>query len=706
MPNLANAQPRDLGQERITNNRDAILPTKRLDQDPGVQVVANLRDAYRGSSVEETRRALGLVTQGAEALYGIDANRTAEAAPGDRAKASLDAASGKPADPQLAKSLAYQRAYYGSKAEATLTQWSTETSQQVQDLIDKGGTPPDVHELVTQRVRDVVAAAPHDFPSPQAQHELGVGLMKYAAELEAKTAITFKAHADQELVSNEGFNLTNRLTAGEASAVHVSPLEAPPGSPTEASANAAKFARPVAGKITSKFGEGRDYGGHNGVDYAAPIGTPVGSAAPGTVVETGHDAKSGNFVKVQHSDGSTTSYAHLGSITAAKGASVDAGQQLGTVGTTGHTTGPHVHFVFRDAKGDAQDPESVIGKPVQGVQLPVPQLAKRDTLQQNVSAHFEASLTTLRQAGIDPKAAKQGLIDSIVRWGTNPNDPHPDELLAFASSTQRDGKTPSLNPEEREKLQNSAVTAIGYTERLKTKARRDAQDVLEPKLYDALTKGEDAAPTIDQAVKAGVFTPEEGLSWRTRFRTELDRTEKGEANYAVVNGYQLELTQSGADVEDIRRRATDAYNSGEFGTGKSASQAFTAVMKQASMRRSAKASNAPEAQVARGYVNDVLRPDNLDLKGNKPVAFAYRSALLAWEEKVNGGTEAMKAAEEIISEYGPKIDQAVKAPVKAAGTPKPGQRPGIPVADNAAAIARINELARQRAEKLKQLQQK
>jgi murein DD-endopeptidase MepM/ murein hydrolase activator NlpD len=708
MPNLANVQPKAQAQDRITNNRDAILPTKRFDEAPSIQIVANQRDAFRGSPVEETRRALGLVNDGAEAILGINTNMDAIRAPGERAKGSTDAAAGSPADPQLAHSLAYQSAYYGAKAEATLTQQSADIEQNVQDIIDKGGTPSDVHEYVTKRVHDIVASAPHDFPSPTAQHELGVGLMKFTAELEAKTQATFKVHADNELVSNEGFNLTNRLTTGEG--ITTSPLE-PAGQKAQSSETAApKYAPPVAGKVTSRYGDARDNGkSHDGVDYAAPIGTPVGAAAAGTVIATGHDSQSGNFVKVQHQDGSVTSYAHLGSVSANQGQSVDAGTQLGTVGTTGHTTGPHVHFVYRDPQGHLADPEQIIGQPAPGVNLPVPQLAKRSTLQQDISAQFEASMATLQTAGIDPKKAKQGLIDSITRWGTNPADPHPEELLAFANATQKDGKTPSLNPEERAKIQDASVTAIGYAERLKTKARKDAQDILEPQLYTALSKGEDASPTIDQAVKNGVFTPEEGLAWRSRFRTELDRTEKGEANYAVANGFQLELTQSGVDVEDIRRRATDAYNSGEFGTGKAASQAYTAVMKQASTRRAPKASNQPDAQAARGYVNDVLRPDRLDLAGNKGVSFAYRSAQQAWEQKVDSGTDPMKAAEETITEWQPKIDAAVKAPIQKPPAPiKPGQRPAVtpPPADNAAAVARINELARQRAEKMRQLQQR
>jgi murein DD-endopeptidase MepM/ murein hydrolase activator NlpD len=89
---------------------------------------------------------------------------------------------------------------------------------------------------------------------------------------------------------------------------------------------------------------------HNGVDFAAPMGTPVRSVADGTVVFAGANGGSGNMIKIKHSDRYSTAYLHLSSISRAvkKGAHVRRGDVIGAVGMTGLATGPHLHFSFYD----------------------------------------------------------------------------------------------------------------------------------------------------------------------------------------------------------------------------------------------------------------------------------------------------------------------------------------------------------------------
>jgi murein DD-endopeptidase MepM/ murein hydrolase activator NlpD len=94
---------------------------------------------------------------------------------------------------------------------------------------------------------------------------------------------------------------------------------------------------------------------HNGVDYAAPTGTPVRSVGDGTVVFAGRQNGYGNVVELQHGQGRTTLYAHLSRIDVRKGQHVEQGQNIGAVGATGWATGPHLHFEFR-VNGVHQDP--------------------------------------------------------------------------------------------------------------------------------------------------------------------------------------------------------------------------------------------------------------------------------------------------------------------------------------------------------------
>jgi len=86
---------------------------------------------------------------------------------------------------------------------------------------------------------------------------------------------------------------------------------------------------------------------HHGLDIVAQPGTPVSASAPGTVVKSGYEALLGNVVVVDHGAGYRTIYAHLSERTVGEGAFVAKGEQLGKVGATGRTTGPHLHYEIR-----------------------------------------------------------------------------------------------------------------------------------------------------------------------------------------------------------------------------------------------------------------------------------------------------------------------------------------------------------------------
>ncbi|MCO6429425.1 MAG: peptidoglycan DD-metalloendopeptidase family protein [Deltaproteobacteria bacterium] len=83
---------------------------------------------------------------------------------------------------------------------------------------------------------------------------------------------------------------------------------------------------------------------HNGVDFAAPTGTPVRTVADGIVEAAGYGSGTGNMVKIRHDDRYTTAYLHLSKISVKKGARVSRGQLIGAVGMTGLATAPHLHF--------------------------------------------------------------------------------------------------------------------------------------------------------------------------------------------------------------------------------------------------------------------------------------------------------------------------------------------------------------------------
>lgn len=85
---------------------------------------------------------------------------------------------------------------------------------------------------------------------------------------------------------------------------------------------------------------------HNGIDYAAPRGTPVYAAGNGKVVTAGYSNSNGNYVVIQHSGKYATKYLHLDRLRVKSGQPVKQGQVIGGVGSTGYATGPHLHYEF------------------------------------------------------------------------------------------------------------------------------------------------------------------------------------------------------------------------------------------------------------------------------------------------------------------------------------------------------------------------
>ena len=110
--------------------------------------------------------------------------------------------------------------------------------------------------------------------------------------------------------------------------------------------SAAGFIWPVHGTLTS--GVGPRWGRmHEGIDISGGSGTPIAAAASGTVILAGWNGGYGQLVVVDHGGGLSTAYAHLSSIAVSVGQQVGQGSVVGGMGTTGHSTGVHLHFEVR-----------------------------------------------------------------------------------------------------------------------------------------------------------------------------------------------------------------------------------------------------------------------------------------------------------------------------------------------------------------------
>ncbi|MDA3822330.1 MAG: M23 family metallopeptidase, partial [Bacteroidales bacterium] len=125
------------------------------------------------------------------------------------------------------------------------------------------------------------------------------------------------------------------------------------------------FYVPVTGRITSKYGyrvhpvTKRRHSMHTGIDIAAPKGTPVKAAASGIIKRTRYSGGYGKLIIVQHEKDLVTYYGHLSAYRVRPGQRVTKGQIIGRVGTSGRSTGPHLHFEVRRG-GHPLNPNSFI----------------------------------------------------------------------------------------------------------------------------------------------------------------------------------------------------------------------------------------------------------------------------------------------------------------------------------------------------------
>ncbi|HEV2820964.1 MAG TPA: peptidoglycan DD-metalloendopeptidase family protein [Solirubrobacteraceae bacterium] len=180
-----------------------------------------------------------------------------------------------------------------------------------------------------------------------------------------------------------------------------------------------KMGTPVKGTVTGTFGEDRGSHRHGGLDIAAPSGTGVLAALCGTVTQAGAQGAYGNLICIRHTAEFSTCYAHLSSFNARAGQYVAIGQLIGRVGSTGRSTGPHLHFETR-INGRAHDPE-----PYLRGERTVPGTGEKPSRAQRASASPSSS-----GSGETRTASTRDSQQSGTGGGTPPNG------VAYEESTQ------------------------------------------------------------------------------------------------------------------------------------------------------------------------------------------------------------------------------------------------------------------------------
>jgi murein DD-endopeptidase MepM/ murein hydrolase activator NlpD len=165
---------------------------------------------------------------------------------------------------------------------------------------------------------------------------------------------TVQVTKEEYLYEIEGLEKQSAAIAARIRAAQRATRSSGPAYVATSGPSAAGMVWPVSGRVTSGFGWrwGRM---HEGIDIAAPTGTPIVSAAAGRVIYAGWMGGYGQLVIVDHGGGIATAYAHMSTMGAGVGQSVSQGQVIGYVGCTGHCYGSHLHFEVR-VNGAAVDP--------------------------------------------------------------------------------------------------------------------------------------------------------------------------------------------------------------------------------------------------------------------------------------------------------------------------------------------------------------
>jgi murein DD-endopeptidase MepM/ murein hydrolase activator NlpD len=220
----------------------------------------------------------------------------------------------------------------------TLYAIARRTNVPVRGLIDANGLRPPYTVVAGQRLRLPAAAPEHAVaaaPGAEAARDRTAG---QAAQPAAPASVASPAAAPLP-------------AAAPASAPQPDPAPPP---------RSGRFAWPVRGTIMSAFGAKPGGLQNDGINIAAPRGTPVRAAEHGVVVYAGNELKGfGNLLLLRHADGWMSAYAHLDEAAVARGAQVQRGQVIGQVGQTGGVASPQLHFELRRG-GRAVDPQSVL----------------------------------------------------------------------------------------------------------------------------------------------------------------------------------------------------------------------------------------------------------------------------------------------------------------------------------------------------------
>lgn len=249
----------------------------------------------------------------------------------------------------------------------SLEQMSLLTSNGPQDFIDKSTMMEQVSTYQAGYVNELVVAETNQQAAKAAADQASIDADAKVQEAQAVSADVQTKLTTAQTELNTLMAAAGQTGTGSGGDIPAYAAALPPGA-TAGQVNG-DWAKPINGaNLTSTFGP-RWGSNHQGIDLAAPIGTPIYAAGSGTVLRAGPATGFGLAVYIQHPDGYVSVYGHINQYFVQTGQTITAGQQIAEVGNRGYSTGPHLHFeIQKTAYGDRVDPISWLAQ--RGISVP------------------------------------------------------------------------------------------------------------------------------------------------------------------------------------------------------------------------------------------------------------------------------------------------------------------------------------------------
>lgn len=664
-----------------------------------------------------------------ESYLRADIAKTAEQANADYAEGSVDAAAGVESDPEMAKSIAYQRAYYGTTAAKRQSEFETETAQEIDTLINQGATPEDIEAAFEARGREFIQSTTDLYDDPEIHRRVADRLTRWSNERATAAAGVMKERTDNELITATQAEVQNRLQRDEPLDFQatVQPLIDAGLDPvkvktavvdsTIAYAIETRNSEVLYELLDSRRGgltEVAPFGGEAevsteiegselpGVGEAAAAPAPPAPPSPPVnyVMPLAGEVSSGIGRRRAPTAGASTDHngidipAPIGTPVASMGPGrvVFAGVRgaNGKLVVVEHADGSRASYAHLDSF-DVQT-----GDPVSAGAV----IAKVGNTGRSTGPHLHL---TVRDAGgriIDPRS----LVGNAA--GSNPaqagSTAEADAMVAGAISRTAGGPprrarpigTPSLSPAEQLRVTNAIVQVEGMADRDENRWKEEKKDELILALDPIARAGGDIEPLLRDAAAEGFIDPLERATLANTFRGINDYVEEGEANKDLELDYAERFAAVEPNYGAISSQARRDYEAGRFGTGRAAREVYLNVITRAAGGQRADRAEAQSGSPiqaatranARQFVSQSLGTVvSVRTGGQPPDTATRRNLMLAdteYEQLVAGGMDPIQAADQVVNKWSRLLNPtapttvAPGGPTRAPGAAPTTRRPG------------------------------